>query len=74
MFSRFQDDLGIMREWIERGTESEEENFEDFGIKENDLIIYFKPYQVGPYAIGAQEAQISFEDLNGYINLEEISF
>jgi len=74
LFNRFQDDIEIMQEWIERGTEPEEENFEDFGIKESGLIIYFKPYQVGPYAIGTQEAQISFEDLDGYINLEEIGF
>jgi len=69
LFNRFQDDIGIMQEWIERGTESEEENFEDFGIKKNNLIIYFKPYQVGPYAVGAQEVEIPFEDLDEHINL-----
>lgn len=74
LFNRFYSDIAVMLEWIERGTEPEEENFEDFAIKEKNLIIYFKPYQVGPYAIGAQEVEISFEDLDGYIDLEQISF
>jgi len=72
LLNRFQDDLEVMQEWIETGTEAKEENFESFGIKENSLIIYFKPYQVGPYAVGVQEAEILFEDLEGYIDLEQI--
>lgn len=72
LFNRFQDDLGVMQEWIETGIEPKEENFESFGIKENSLIIYFKLYQVGPYAIGIQEVEILFENLEGCIDLEKI--
>ena len=74
LLDRFEEDLEIMQDWIETGTEPKEENFQDFGFTEDSLIIYFKPYQVGPYAIGAQEVEILFEDLDGYIDLEQINF
>jgi len=68
LLNRFQDDLEVMQDWIETGTEPKKENFESFGIEKSSLIIYFKPYQVGPYAVGTQEAKIPFEDLGGYID------
>ncbi|MEA3452790.1 MAG: DUF3298 and DUF4163 domain-containing protein [Patescibacteria group bacterium] len=74
LFDRFEDDIEVMQDWIETGTEPEEENFEDFGIKKDSLIIYFKSYQIGPYAIGVQEIKIMFKDLDGYIDLEYLGF
>jgi hypothetical protein len=39
------------------------ENYQNFLIKDEALLIIFDPYQVGPWAIGIQEVTIPFKDL-----------
>jgi len=68
LFEHFEEDLGAMQDWIELGTEAQEKNFQSFSFTKDILTIYFDPYQIGPYALGVQTVEITFEDLGEYIN------
>ncbi len=46
-------------DWIYTGTEPKDENYNVIKIEEDRVIIVFPPYQVGPYAAGPQEVEIS---------------
>ncbi len=50
--------VGDDEDWIRRGTEPKEENYEIAKITEDGVTIIFPPYQVGPYAVGPQEVEI----------------
>jgi hypothetical protein len=57
------DELKRMREWIERGTEAKADNFAVFLVDGIDakaigLTLLFPPYQVAPYADGAQQIEV----------------
>jgi len=43
---------------LEAGTTPDADNFQNFYLDGNALVIVFPPYQVGPYAIGTQEVRI----------------
>ena len=42
-------------DWINRGTEPTQENFEVFKLEKNSVRIIFSQYQVGPYSSGMPE-------------------
>ena len=48
------------------GTEAVEENFTVFNFDKEKLMITFNPYQVGPWALGAQFVEIPFSQLQGF--------
>jgi hypothetical protein len=56
--------------FFDEGTAPKEENFQDFIIDGNDLVILFPPYQVAAYAAGTFEARIPFETLKGILKPE----
>ncbi len=74
LFERFQDKLSLMEDWIESGTQPKEENFQKFGFRKDNLIIYFYPRQFGPHPNEIQIIEVPFKYLARYINLEEIGF
>lgn len=41
-----------------------------FKLTDKSLIIYFYPYEIGPYAAGFIQFEIPFEDIYDYINLQ----
>ena len=54
-------DLG----YINRGTTADADNFTNWYMEGKNLVLVFPPYQVGPYAIGAQEVPLSLSALAG---------
>lgn len=48
-------------QWISEGTAPKEENFENFLITDNALIIIFDPYEVAPYAAGSVFVEIPLD-------------
>jgi hypothetical protein len=55
-------------EWLTQGTAPLEENFQEFLIDGENLIIIFNPYQVAPYAAGIMRAVIPLSELTGFRN------
>jgi len=58
------DNAEVMMEWLEAGAAATRENYRQFGITENELIIYFDVYQVACYVSGSQAVHIPFSALN----------
>lgn len=58
------------REYLEAGTTPDADNFQNFYLEDDTLVIIFPPYQVGPWVIGTQEAPIPRAEL-GTILREE---
>ncbi|MBU1045703.1 DUF3298 and DUF4163 domain-containing protein [Patescibacteria group bacterium] len=56
--------------WINEGTEPKAGNFENFGLTGGSLVIYFNPYEVGPYAMGIQTVEITFAEIEQYLDTE----
>ncbi len=56
-------------EWINRGTENDKENWENFVISKDSLIVIFPPYQVTSGAGGIVKATIPFKDITGVVCL-----
>lgn len=52
-------------DWLERGTNPEEENFVKFNIENYGIEFTFAEYQIGCYAMGEQSVHLSFYDLKG---------
>lgn len=50
-------------EMLNDGTKPDFENFKNFYIDGNFLVLLFEPYAVAPYAYSTQEAKIAFEDI-----------
>ncbi|MCX6738271.1 MAG: DUF3298 domain-containing protein [Candidatus Parcubacteria bacterium] len=61
-----------LKAWIEEGTKPKTGSFVNFTITGKSLVIYFNPYEVGPYAMGIQTVEIDFTDLQQYLNSEGI--
>ena len=55
-------------ESIEIGTTANIENFRNFALQGNNLIVIFAPYQVGPYAIGPQFLEIPLTEISDVLN------
>lgn len=51
-------------EYIESGTTPTAENFQNFALKGDTLILIFPPYQVGPWALGTQMVEIPLSELS----------
>ena len=52
------------------GTSPDERNFQNILLGDNQIIVVFDPYQVGPSAAGQVEIEIPFEDLRSELNSE----
>ena len=52
--------------WLEYGASPNKENFKEFCIGGNELILYFDEYQVACYAAGPLEVKIPFKKLTGF--------
>lgn len=57
-------------EMLEAGTTPFADNFQNFYLSDNDFVIVFPPYQVGPYAIGTQEVRIPRSELSFVLKTE----
>lgn len=44
------------------------ENFDQFVINNTGVVFLFSPYQIGPYAAGAQRAEFSWKELEPYLS------
>lgn len=51
------------QQMLEDGTTPDWDNFRNFYIVENELVLLFEPYAVAPYAYSTQEARINFEEI-----------
>jgi len=55
-------------DWILEGTDpSEPDNFRDFNITADALMISFDPYEVGPYVMGAFTVYIPYSEFGDNI-------
>lgn len=54
--------------WIQDGTAGRAENYRNFLIGQDGLVILFDPYQVAPYAAGTQRVVIPYAALDRFIN------
>ncbi|MEQ8344066.1 MAG: DUF3298 domain-containing protein [Sneathiellaceae bacterium] len=52
-------------DWIAKGAGPQAENFRNFAIGEDALILLFDQYQVGAGYIGLQEVRLPFQSLDG---------
>jgi len=57
-------------EYIRQGTGPEAINFQSFAIDGTNLVLLFPPYQVAPYAAGAQTVSIPLEQLRDILRPE----
>lgn len=55
---------------IASGTAPEEENFSNFFLDNQNLVLLFPPYQVAPYAAGPQTLRIPLSDLSSILKPE----
>ncbi|HEX7556349.1 MAG TPA: RsiV family protein, partial [Leptolinea sp.] len=53
---------------FEEGLQPKAENFTNWNLTKDSLRISFDPYQVAPYAAGAQEVLVPFKDLRDLVN------
>src|SRR5690606_17556114 len=54
---------GLFYDLIPEATAARWENFSTYALTEQTLIIFFQPYEVGPYAAGIGEAEIRLDEL-----------
>lgn len=54
--------------FFKEGATAKAENFKNWGVSENGLVLHFDAYQVGPYAAGPQEVVIPKAALSGILN------
>lgn len=52
-------------DWIKSGTEPKPENYQEYYLTREGLMVIFPPYQVAAYAAGPQEVLIPFDRLKG---------
>lgn len=53
---------------ITEGAAPTQDNYDVFTIQDGQLVLYFDPYQVGPYAEGIQTVRFSKNDLNAHLS------
>lgn len=56
--------------YMNDGTEPTEENFQFTFLEGSDAVILFPPYQVGPWALGKQEARFPKSELSAVLKAE----
>jgi hypothetical protein len=54
-------------QWIEDGTGTNPDNYQNFVLTEDSLIFFFPPFQVAPYAAGAFEVTIPLADISSVL-------
>jgi hypothetical protein len=61
--------LGDMADatWIEQGTGTNPDNYQNFVLTPDALIFFFPPYQVAPYAAGPQTVSIPLAQLSAVL-------
>ena len=52
---------------IDAGTTPDEDNYLNFYLEGNALVIIFAPYQVGPWALGMQEVRLPASELSAIL-------
>jgi hypothetical protein len=60
--------LADFPDFIEAGTEPTPENFANWVLTPDSLVLYFEEYQVAPYAAGPQKVTIPLTDLADVLN------
>lgn len=55
---------------LEAGTTPFPDNFQNFYLDNDELVIIFPPYQVGPWALGTLEARIPRSELSPFFKIE----
>jgi len=60
----------FQRKWIEDGAAPDRKNFRAFAVTDEELLIFFAPYQVAAYAEGVKTVTIPLEQLQEYFNEE----
>ncbi|OQA21424.1 MAG: Peptidoglycan-N-acetylmuramic acid deacetylase PdaC [Actinobacteria bacterium ADurb.Bin346] len=55
--------------WIKEGASANEENFRNFVLNDDELIIIFDPYEVAPYAAGSVFVKIPFDRFRENIDI-----
>jgi hypothetical protein len=53
---------------ISEGTKPEANNFRNWNLEEDGILITFEEYQVAPYVYGAQEVEIPYSVLKSYLS------
>lgn len=56
-----------MLSFIDPGTGTDPANYQNFAVAPGELIFFFPPYQVAPYAAGAFQVSIPFASLPGLL-------
>ena len=56
------------KEWLEKGLEAKAENYSNFILTENGLVIIFNGYTVAPFVAGTFEIEIPYKKLNIYVD------
>ncbi|GIU81679.1 MAG: DUF3298 domain-containing protein [Acidobacteria bacterium] len=65
--AKFQEEYGDAEILWEEGAKPEEENYRNWAITKNGLLIIFNPYEVAPYAAGTQEVLITYDKLKSIL-------
>ncbi len=63
--AQFQDNT-----WLEEGAGPKEDNYKQFIFTPEGVTFFFDPYQVAPYAVGAQEITLSYQELSSLLRSE----
>jgi hypothetical protein len=53
--------------WISEGTSTNPANYQNFALDEDSLILFFPPYQVGPYALGTFAVVLPLNQLSSIL-------
>ncbi|HKV34273.1 MAG TPA: RsiV family protein [Pyrinomonadaceae bacterium] len=56
---------GLDASWIDRGTEPEVDNFRNWNLVPDGVLLSFEDYQVGPHSFGQPELVLPFTALRG---------
>jgi hypothetical protein len=54
-------------QWLTDGTGTNPDNYQAFALDADNLIFYFPPYQVAPYAAGTQTVSIPLSELSSVL-------
>lgn len=57
------DEFGYDKEYLEAGTTAFADNFQNFYLEGDNFVVLFPPYQVGPWVIGTQTAELPRAEL-----------
>lgn len=58
-------------EWLERGTQPNQENFNNFTFDRMGFSFYFAPYHVSAYALGSWDVVVPYEEVTEILRRDE---